>query len=556
MKTIIHLNQLGYITEQSKTATVITSRKSFSICEKDTNKIVFTGVLSPPVADIASGDTTCTADFSAFKVRGEYYIKVGTEKSYSFLISDYPYYELSQYLLKAFYFNRCGITIHRQFAGEYRRKKCHASPSSLYSNTDVKIDVTGGWHDAGDYGRYTISGATALGHMLYAYEFFPDSFQDRVNIPESENGIPDILNECKYELVWLLKMQDKDGGVYHKVSAKVFPSNIMPSDDPDEQFVFDKTFAATANFSAVTALAARIYLDIDTKFSAHLQTASLNAWIWILNNPAHKTTGSSYKPQAEEYSDRNYYDDIFWAASELFRLTGEMSFSDKVSDIFDRVDTTAFTWNSVGGFGAISYIFSENVKDPLVLDALKTAFIYKADNIVSMSRHSGYGTAKQGNRYLWGSNMEILTFTMTLIVANILSPNPDYITAALEQINYILGKNPNGISYVTGFGEHACSHPHHRPSTADGIDEPVKGMVTGGPDMLRSDEYSRWLIPKGTPPAKCYIDNEYSYTTNEVAIYCNSPAIFVLGYFNKNSAEEDKEPVRTADGASLMTDSV
>ena len=556
MKTIIHLNQIGYITNLSKTATVITNTTSFSICEKASGTALYSGKLTDPIEDIASGDITRTADFSDFQMQGEYYLKVGSKKSYPFKIENFPYYALEQDILKAFYYNRCGITIHKKFAGIYRRKKCHTAFALLDSDPSISLDVTGGWHDAGDYARYTITAATTVGHLLYAYEFFPKSFENTVNIPESGNGTPDILNECRYELDWLLKMQAKDGGVYHKVSSKNYPNNIMPCDDEEQLFVFDKSSAAAANFAAVTALAARIYELFDSDFSIRLRIAAGNAWIWLLNNPNRTPSSNIDRVMTLEYSDRNFYDDTFWAAAELYRLTGDQSFNEKVCEIYDRVDTTACTWNSVGGFGAVSYIFSDKPKDALVLDALKTAFIYKSDNIVSMSHHSGYGTAKQGNRYLWGSNMEIMTFAMALIVADSISPNDDYITAALEQLNYILGKNPMGISYVTSFGSNFVSHPHHRPCSADEIDDPIKGFIVGGPDMLRTDEHARWLIKKGTPPAKCYVDMEYSYSTNEVAIYWNSPAIFVLGFLNKkykSQEEPQKNDIEPTDETSISS---
>ena len=539
MKTIIHLNQVGYITSLTKTATVITNRTDFSVCDKNTAKTVFSGELTQPIEDIASGDITSTADFSEFCTPGEYYLKIGSTKSYTFLISDYPFYDLAQDLLKSFYFNRCGMSLHKKFAGEYKRKKCHLELATLISDANVKIDASGGWHDAGDYGRYTVSAAITLGHLLYAYEFNPESFNEGINIPESGNGIPDILNECRYELNWLLKMQDKDGGVFQKVTTKNYPLVIMPDEDTEELFVYDKTLTAACTFAAATALASRIYQKFDVEFAEQLKIAATTAWIWTLNNPD-SLCATHDRVQASEYVQRNANDDIFWAAAELFRLTGEKSFESKLCDIYDRVDTTAFTWNSIAGLGALSYIFSDKSKQPLILDALKTAFIYKADNIVSMSKHSGYGTAKQGNRYLWGSNMDILCFAMILIVANTISPNQEYITTALEQVNYILGKNAMGTCYVTGFGHLSCSNPHHRPCCADEIEKPITGLIAGGPDMLRSDEYSRWLIPKNTPPAKCYIDVQYSYSTNETAIFWNSPAIFVLSHFNRKKYKTDK----------------
>lgn len=539
MKTQIHLNQVGYIYNLSKTATVISRQSSFSICKKATGFVVYMGQLSKPKEDIASGDLTSTADFSEFQEPGEYYIKVGAKKSFSFSIAQNPYYNLKQALLKAYYFNRCGTRIYEKYAGIYKRKKCHVTEAVFVSNTKIKLDVSGGWHDSGQYDREVISAATALGHLLYAYALFPESFEDTVNIPESGNGIPDILNECRYELNWLLKMQDKDGGVYHNAATNNSSKSGMPADDHDTLFVYDKSDTAAAYFSAVTALASRIYKEVDIGFSQQLKCASTKAWIWLLNNSDSKEFKTSCKCECYENSDKNLYNEVFWAASELYHLTGEKSFNEKLCAIFDKIDTTAFTCCSVGGLGALSYIMSNRPKDALLLDALKTAFIYKSDTIVSMSKHSGYGTAKEGNRYLWGSNMGILTNAMVLIIGNIIAPDSAYIITALEQVNYILGKNPMGISYVTGFGEHSCAHPHHRACMADGIDAPIKGLVVGGPNMLRSDEYSRWMIPKDTPPAKCYIDKEYSYSTNEVAIYWNSPAVFVFGFFSAECSSKE-----------------
>lgn len=531
-KTKILLNQVGYITQAAKTGTVIGGGASFLLYKKGVSGAVYKGELELPTFDIASGDMTSTADFSDFTDEGEFYMKVGNKKSYPFVISKKPYAKVALGIQKAFYFARCGCELTEKYAGRYRRKKCHCK-TAAHLTSGERFDVTGGWHDGGDYGRLVVSAATALGHLLYAYEFFPENFERSANIPESGSGMSDLLGECRYELTWLLKMQSKDGGVYHKVETKEYADNIMPAEDTAELYLFDRSLAATANFAAAMALAARVFQKSDEVFSKRMKTAALNAWVWLVNNKDRTFNDPPEKIQTEEWNQKNLNDDIFWAAAELYRLTGESSFEERLLEIYDRVNTTAFTWANVGGFGAVSYIFGNRTQNPLLVDGLMTAFLYRADNIVSMSRHSGYGTAKEGNRYLWGSNMEILTFAMTLIIANKISPNKDYITAALEQVNYILGKNPIGISYVTGFGVQSCTHPHHRPSTADDIDEPIPGLVAGGPDMLRNDEYVRWLIPQGTPPAKCYIDKEYSYSCNEVSIYWNSPAVFVFGFFSE-----------------------
>lgn len=543
LKNKIHLNQLGYYTDGFKTACYVGKGSSkFSIIDTD-GKEVYKGLLTDGKEDGASNDFVFTADFSDFCSEGEYILKVGSLKSYTFKISPSPYSSFFSASLKTFYFSRCGYDLRSEFAGEYKRKKCHTEKAALISDSSVFIDVRGGWHDAGDFGRYTVTASSALAHLLYAYELFPDCFNEKINIPESRFDVPDILSECRFELEWLLKMQDKDGGVFHKVSTKNYPENIMPSEDRQPLFVYDKTTASTADFSAVTALASRIYEKFDKVFSQTLKVASVNAWAWILNNPNVKPYENIDRLLNVEYSDRKLDDDIFWAACELYTLTGNEAFHEKISELFYKVDTTSLSWLNVGGFGALSYIRTSFTTDQMILDSLKSSFIFRADNITSMIKHSGYRTAMSGNRYLWGSNVKVLTYSIILIIADSIAHNKDYIFTAQEQLNYIFGKNPMGKCYVTGFGLNPVLRPHHRPSAADDVEKPIPGMLVGGADMLRSDDYSRWLIPKGTPPSKCYIDEEQSYCSNETAIFFNSPMVFVLAFF-KNLYEEGAENER------------
>ncbi|MEG0615328.1 MAG: glycoside hydrolase family 9 protein, partial [Oscillospiraceae bacterium] len=518
MKPKIHLNQIGYICELPKTAAIIGTASTFTVHDERSGAVVFEGTLEKPKVDIASGDAVSTADFSSLRRSGKYYIKVGSTKSYTFKIAENPYEELENALMRGIYYARCGTSLQPQFAGRFKRKKCHIEPTPLYSDPSVIIDTAGGWHDSGDYGKYVVPTAVILGHLLYAFELFPSTFDKALNIPESGNKFPDILNQAKWGLDWLLKMQAKDGGVYHKVSAVDYADNVMPSDDKEKYYVFDKSSSATMFFTAATALASRIFKRFDIDYATTLKIAAINAWAWTMNNKDIRPFANPANVVTAEYSDENLNDENFWAVAEMYRLTGEQAINKRLCEIFDRVDTTSFTCKCCSGFGAISYICGSQEKDEILLDALQTAFIYRADTLVSMSRHSEYGTAKEGNRYTYGSNLDILNHAMTLIIANEISKKDEYLATILEEINYILGKNPMGISYITGYGENSCMHPQHRPSTADKVDDPIPGYVVSGPDMNRGDEYSRWLIKKGTPPTKCYIDVEYSYSTNSVAL--------------------------------------
>jgi endoglucanase len=114
----------------------------------------------------------------------------------------------------------------------------------------------------------------------------------------------------------------------------------------------------------------------------------------------------------------------------------------------------------------------------------------------------------------------------------LLTGNEKYRNAALNQLDYLLGVNATGYSFVTGFGECAYRYPHHRPSFADGVDDPVPGLVSGGPNKQYPDMVTKTIIPANTPAAKFYIDYTPTASANEIAIYWNSPAVFVAAYFN------------------------
>ncbi len=532
IKQKIHINQIGYQSHLGKKAVYIGNSESFAIINEKTQRVLYTGVLTKPVLDSASGDVVRTADFSTFNMPGKYYIKIGIKKSHPFKIDEKPFKELKNGLLKGLYYNRCD-ELTEEFAGEFAHQICHREPAALFDSPNKTIDVSGGWHDSGNYGKYVVSACTTLAYLLYAFKIFPDSFSDIVGIPESKNKIPDILNECRVGLLWLLKMQGRDGGVHHKVVPCEKIEYILPEDDRSKFYVFAKSHQATAAFTACTALAAQIFEKYDAELSNKLKTASINAWIWLMNNPVFKpfeNPSSVRYNMAGDFFDDDISDDIFWACCELYSLTGDNDFHRKIIEMYSKIDLSGVQNCNVGGFGAMSYMLGEHIKDKAVTSAIKASFRVAADNIEYLSKTSGYETAKSINDYGLASNLNSACDCIKLIIANRMLGNDDYINTAVEQLNYLLGKNPNGICFVTGFGSHSVKHPHHRPSIADRCDAPVPGLLVCGPNSERKDEYTKWSIPMDTPPAKCYADNDISFSTNEPAIYYNAALIFVLAY--------------------------
>jgi len=526
---MIHLNQTGYDARKPKKAIITTKGEHCFVLSAD-NEIVFQPPMSEPFFDAASGDTVRSVDLTEAKKNGMYFLFADGLKK-TFYVNERPYHALSAALVKGMYYQRCGCPLEEKHAGPFRHGICHIGKATLI-DSDVTVDVSGGWHDAGDYGRYICPGAVAVGHILYAYELFPQAFRDELNIPESGNGTPDVLNECRYELEWMLKMQREDGGVYHKVATRNFAPFIMPEADTEELLLFRVSHTATADFSAVLAQAYRVYKEHDKAFAEKMLSASVRAWNWLEQNPEFEPFVNPPDVRSGAYGDENCEDEIFWAACELFSATGETRYWESMRSLADKVDITELGWRNVAGFGALCCLFAVKNLDADFAKSLREKFIKAADKFYTLYQNSGYGTVLDKDSYIWGSILPIMNRAIVLICAKLLTGKDAYEAAAKAQLDYLLGMNATGFSFVTGFGENAYRFPHHRPSYADGVDDPVPGLVSGGPNKNFQDKACKDLIPPETPPAKFFIDHTWTASANEIAVYWNSPAIFVAAYFD------------------------
>ncbi len=529
----IHINQIGYKNNDKKIAVIKGSFKAFEVVDAATGKAVLTKDLSGKVTDESSGDTVCYADFSEVTASGNYYISVtDLGKSFNFNIGDNKLFtEVNDSMLKALYYQRCGIKLDAKFAGQYTHNACHTAKAKLYEDETVEIDVSGGWHDAGDYGRYVVPAAVTAADLMLAYEFYPESFVSKYNIPESANNIPDILDEVKYGITWMLKMQDKlTGGVYHKVTSRAFPDlTAMPDMDVDDLIVMPVSTTATADFAAVTAMAARIFRDFDTAFADKCMNASLQAWNWLETNQDFVEFKNPQDIASGEYGDSSGNDEKTWAAAELFGVTGDKKYSDYFVKNYQS-NGFGFGWQNVSGFAAISYLFSDSDRiDTGKVDEIRQAWLQKADMFVDTAKKDGYLLAMHKMEYTWGSNMNVANHAIHLLIADKLSNDEKYTEAVENCAHYLLGRNTLNQSYITGFGSKKVMQPHHRPSAGDTVKDPVPGLLVGGPDSALEDDIARSKL-SGKSPAECYIDDVTSYSTNEVATYWNSSAIVVFSY--------------------------
>jgi endoglucanase len=544
----IHYNQTGYDPQLPKKA-ILTGKGSCCMILSERGLGVYRGsggradggpfapVLSPPLYDEASGDTVVVADFSALTEPGRYYL-IADGESVIIEIKEKPYRALGNALVKGLYYQRCGCKLTEQYAGPYRHGVCHGGKATLVKD-DGELDsgtvaeCAGGWHDAGDYGRYIVPAAVAVSHLLYSYELFPLVYRDRLNIPESGDGPADILNECRYELEWMLKMQRADGGVHHKVATRFFAPFIMPDDDNEELLLFRVSHCSTAGFSAATAQASRVYRSCDAAFADRLLDAAEKAWNWMEANPVFEPFVNPPNVSSGAYGDSSCEDELFWASAELYSVTGEGRYLSAMRKRVDKVDVCRFGLRETAGFGALCCLFIIKEKlDGDFLASLKKRFLDGADSFVALTQKSAYGTALGADAYVWGSILPIMNNAIAMICACLSTGEHKYRNAAQNQLDYLLGMNATGYSFVTGFGTRAFRFPHHRPSYADGVDDPVPGLVSGGPNKANPDGASKMTIPPDTPPPKFYLDYTPTASANEIAIYWNSSAAFVAAYFN------------------------
>jgi len=538
----IKVDQAGYPAGARKIALVSAPAQTFEVRRASDNATVFQGKLSARVTDADSGDTVEAADFSSFRQPGTYYLDVpSVGRSWAFSIGPEVFSRTYYLAMRAFYGQRCGtaVDLGPEFPG-FTHSACHLK-GSLHpsSGKEGPRDNVGGWHDAGDYGRYIVNSAISTGTLLWAWEIFgPKLANIKLNIPETGNGTPDLLNEVRWNLEWMLKMQDDDGGVWHKQTSDHFPGFVMPEDDQLVSLVIGtgsapyKSTCATADLAAVAAIAARVYEPFDKKFAAANLRAAREAWSWTerypnvaFRNPPGISTG--------EYGDANCSDERLWAAAELWRTTGDAAYNryflQKYTDYLPSLRAPEpESWRAVAPMGLWSYaLAARKGAEAHAVAEIRQRALAAAREIVDRTRNNPYRISMIAKDYVWGSNGQVGNYGVQLLVTNALSPAPAFVETALDNLHYLLGRNTFSLSWVTQVGANPYRHPHHRPSGADKNAEPWPGLLSGGPNAARQDAVLK-ALPPNVPPAKVYSDDQASYASNEICINWQAMLVFLL----------------------------
>jgi endoglucanase len=534
----ILVNQVGYYPNSKKIALLRSKTETFNIVEDSTGSVVFTGKPGSFAYWDLSGDSVSTADFSTVTAPGKYRLCVNDNSicSYPFEIRAGVYSELAQAALKGFYLNRSAEAITEEFGGKWARPAghpdtvvlVHASAASKNRPEGFKISSPGGWYDAGDYNKYIVNSSITTYTLLLFCQLYPDyvkSFSN--NIPESSNTIPDVMDELLVNLRWMLSMQDpNDGGVYHKLTNKQFGGFTMPDKATEPRYVVYKSTAAALDFTATMAMASRVFAKSENEEIKELGSTCLEAaqkaYAWAKANPK-----IYYKNPSDvatgEYGDITLGDEYFWASAEVGLA------ADKLSQIsmaeMKEQEMMVPSWDSVGMLGVISLALAENPNAAALKAEAQKSVLSFADRLVEKSETLPYKVSL--DFFKWGSNSDVANLAIIKLIAYKINNDAKYLSSIQSDVDYILGRNATGYSFVTGFGGKQGMNIHHRPSGADGIPEPYPGLLIGGPNTVTFADCPD--VTRSKFPAKSFVDLECSYSTNEIAINWNAPLFFLMG---------------------------
>lgn len=553
----IRVNQVGYLPADSKTAAIEEAgwAKKYTLVDDATGKKVWKGKATRTTESEWSGKKRAIVDFSVVTGPGTYTLSNGKDQQ-KVIIADNAYRELSIAAIKSFYLQRTGTEILEKYAGAYARPAAHMddkvmvhpSAASVSRPAGTIIESRGGWYDAGDFNKYIVNSAYTVALMLDSYEMNEAYFKNLdLNIPESGNKLPDVLDEIKYNIDWMLTMQDpEDGGVYHKLTTPNFEGFVMPKDCRQQRYVVEKTTAAALDFAATMAKMYRIY----SKFTECRQWAesaleqAKKAYEWANKNPRvyylQNEMNKKFQPAVTTgaYDDTHLDDEFLWAELELFFSTGNMRYVEDIAGSYESLQFNIPSWGGVAGlafYSAANIVNSGNIPYAYeIKNFLKSHICGYADKCLTSMPNSCYDSpyGNVASDFAWGCMGEQCCGKgLAMLYAHALTGDAKYINGARRCADYLLGRNATGYCYVTGFGTFSPKHPHQRLSEADGIEEPLPGFLVGGPNPGQQDKANCKTYPSNYPD-ESYADDMNSYASNEIAINWNAALVAFIGWLD------------------------
>nr|WP_282566318.1 glycoside hydrolase family 9 protein [Streptomyces ortus] len=559
--TPVRVNQAGYLPDGPKRATVVTAASEPLTWQlrSASGSVVASGRTVVHGLDAASGEATQVADFSAFRKTGAgFVLVVDGWSSAPFDIRANLYDTLRSDSLAFFYHQRSGTPIEASLVGpSYARPAGHLGVAPNQGDTSVPCqagvcdytqDVRGGWYDAGDHGKYVVNGGISVWLLVDSFaraeragtaSALGDSTQ---RIPERGNGVPDVLDEARWELDFLMRMQVPEGKPYagmafHKIHDAAWTGiPTRPELDPQPRELHRPSTAATLNLAATAAQCARVFRPYDSAYAKRCLSVARTAWTAAKANPA------LYAPDSDStgggpYNDAQVTDDFYWAAAELYAATGERAYRDAVTDSpwhtsADALTPTGFNWADTAALGRLTLATVPNGLPASDIRRVRASVTAAADGHLATMAGQGYAVPIPANGYVWGSNSQVTNNAIVVATAYALTGRQRYRAGVLESMDYLLGRNTLDLSYVTGYGDTYAQNQHHRfwaHQYDASLPHPPAGSLAGGPNSGLQDPVAQEHLA-GCAPAACYIDDIGSYSTNEVTINWNAPLAWLAAF--------------------------
>lgn len=601
----MHIDQFGYPTQTKKIAVLSNPQTGFNAAEAYTPGVMIevrdwtTNQMVLSAAPMAwnqgnthdqSGDKVWWFDFSVLQQPGSYYLydPSNSTRSYRFEIDDHVYDNVLKVALKVFYYQRAGFAKTAPYAGAWTDGASHVGPLQdldcrLITNPSQSTskNLSGGWYDAGDYNKYVNFTYHPMLHLLLAYEQYPEVWTDNFGIPESGNGIPDLLDEVKYELDWLLKMQQANGSVLSVVGVQNFASASPPSADVAQRFYGPATTSATFTASAIFALAAIEYRSLaDAAMQAYantLQTAAISAYNWAVANPGVTYYNSgSIAAGEQEVDDYTRSMRRLGAACFLYALTGDATYKTYFESNYNQAHL--LQWSYAYPFEgpeqqALLYYTKQAGTSNAVVSAIKNTYenslrSNNTDNLPAYLNHTdAYRAFLSNNNYTWGSNRTKADQAIMLLAMNEYGLNAanatNYKDAAFAYLSYMHGVNPFNLCYLTNMAswgaENSVPEVYHswfaNGTPFDNVNTspigPAPGYLAGGPNpSYQPDPACNCIIspPQNQPIQKSFKAwntswPENSWELTEPGIYYQAVYLRLLAQYSLyNTATDTKVP--------------